>query len=139
VAWDPGLHRVVVDGDAEVARDVELVAGEEATIDLPRNRPPPRAPSVHPSSTDAATSSFSPGILSYLGAGAVLAGAAGTVGFGLRAAALHEDNQRMPTHDNAQDGSLMRDLTNVSIGVLVVGTAVILVDLLFVGSSGDAD
>lgn len=75
-------------------------------------------------------SNSAPGFLTWGGGGLAVAGTAGALVFGLRARSLHDDFQAMPTRALADDGDQMRNLTNLSIGVAVVGASLVVYDLL---------
>jgi hypothetical protein len=74
--------------------------------------------------------SSGPGYLTWGGGGLAVAGTAGALVFGLRTRGLHDDFTMMPTQVLADDGEQMRTLTNVSIGVAIVGASLVVYDLL---------
>ena len=126
---DPGTHDVVLrDGDARRSREVTLVPGGEEVVRFE----PEVAPAIVPPPTETPPrdDGYAPGVLSILGAGLVVAGGAGIVGFGLRTDRLHDEYLDNPTADGADEGETMMLLANVSIGVAVLGGALLLIDLL---------
>jgi hypothetical protein len=66
----------------------------------------------------------------WVGVVGVGVGAASTLGFGLRASALHDAYVRAPTEDSREDGIFARTLANVSVGVTALFAAVVLIDVL---------
>ena len=120
---DPGPHEVIFrQGGTERHVRVVIERGRELVlVPAPKPGPPPATPS----------SASGPGWLTLGGAALALAGTAGIVGFGLRAQALHDDYVREPTASRRDGGLVARDLANASIGVVVVGAAMVAVDLLF--------
>ena len=129
VELDPGQYQVSV-GSAEVAT-LELRGGREAVILPATARSVPAAKQVRrdkavPPRTEAA----GPGVLFWTGGALAVVGTAGTVFFGLRTERLQDEYTAAPTRDRLDDGRQSRLLTNVALGVAVVGASMALVDLL---------
>ena len=124
VAVDPGKRVVVVErATGPVRTSVEVPRDGVATFRVPAAiAPPAPEPRARPERRG-------PGPLTWIGAGVAVAGAAGTIGFGLRARDLHDDYQAMPTPELRDDGLRMRLYTNVSLGVTVAGAILAGIDL----------
>jgi len=70
------------------------------------------------------------GTVGWIGAGVAAVGLAGTLILGLRAEALHDSYEEDPTRDRLDDGRTAVVLTNVSLGLAVVGAAIFALDVL---------
>ena len=133
VALDPGPHRVAIGDSPPVAIAVER--GREHVMVPPKAvtrsaavRPRPRG--ALQEERPAVSERRGPGILTWAGGGLMIAGAASTVYFGLRAQSLHDDYVQEPTEERYDDGTQARLFTNVSIAVAAVGGILLAVDLL---------
>ena len=154
VALDPGSRSIVVRGDGnEVRESVTIVRGRVATVRVeagggraarPRAAAAPsiarparrtRTRSAVPRERADERGGLQPGVLTYVGAGVAALGITGIVVFGLRAESLHAMNEPMPTRETYDEGVLMRDLANVSIGVAIAGAILVAVDLLLLQDS----
>ncbi len=76
---------------------------------------------------------YRPGVGTAIGVSLLAAGAAGTIGFGVRTRSLEDDFDRTPTDAIADDGEQSKLLTNLSIGVAVVGALIWIAEII-VGS-----
>jgi len=126
MSLDEGDHGVEYDG--HIAQ-VTLVPGEHASLDLT----PTEAAMLTPTPVQPVTRRFQPGVLTWVGAGMAVAGAAGVIGFGLRSNALMDqwdDADPLAPKSLADEGRLMTGLANASIAVLGVGLVIMLIDLL---------
>ncbi|AKF09845.1 tetratricopeptide repeat protein [Sandaracinus amylolyticus] len=125
---DPGDHTISyrVDERAEERR-VHAVSGARLAIVLELERVAPSV--VEPSRGPLVDL----GVLGGIGIGAAVVGAAGTIGFGLRATDLHDQWQRGGCAAiSCDEGDVMTAMTNVSIAVLLSGLVALAVDLAFV-------
>jgi hypothetical protein len=133
VQIDPGLHRVRT--RAGEAEQIDLRRGETRTLRIEANAAPTEVDLTHP--VPPATPSF-PTWIGWTGVGVAGLGIAGAVILGLRTLALRSDYETMATDALQSEGLLMRDLTNVSIGVAILGGVLFAVDLLLhLGASDD--
>jgi tetratricopeptide (TPR) repeat protein len=135
VREDPGNHLVLITAEGrESVERIELVRGGDHVVTAAEEErvqvlgeasvPPEEAPG------------WRPGWLTWTGIGLAVVGVAGSAGFGVRALDLHDQFDANPTYDLAEEGSLMRDLANVSIGVAVLGGVLFALDLL-IETGGD--
>ncbi len=130
---DPGSHVVLVTvGATESVERVRLARGAERVLTAPE-RSEARALETGQPREEAG---WRPGWLTWTGVGLAAVGVAGSIGFGVRALDLHDQFDESPTFALADEGSAMRDLTNVSIGVAVLGAVLFALDL-FVETGGD--
>jgi tetratricopeptide (TPR) repeat protein len=143
---NPGQHEVAVTWVGGEHREVVTVAsGEEVRVRVPARAPAPAparaAPArvepmpVEPQRRPAPISaegapSLRPGMLTWLGAALAVGGAVGTTYFGLRTEALRDDYDQNPSAGLADQGDASRNLTNLSLGVGIVGAALVGLDLL---------
>ena len=116
-------------GKRSERRVVTVESGAEVRIAFSAPTPPPRP--RKPSVPD--EPAVSPGPLTWVGTGLAAVGVAGIVGFGLRALTLSEDFDAAPSEELADEGELMRNLANASIGVAALGAVLIAIDLIWVG------
>jgi hypothetical protein len=103
-------------GAVESVRLVVRVASEEPELPpstTPEPRPRPRATA-----------------LTWSGLALLALGDVGILGFGLSALGYHEDYVQNPTADLREQGLLMRNLANASIGIVVVGAALMMADIV---------
>jgi hypothetical protein len=132
---DPGEHQVLVrDGSDSrplrvTVRRGETVALRLEAVKVPPAGPPAGAPTSAPAPSPARR--VGPGPLTWIGAGLAVLGAAGVVGFGVRAQQLHDDYVAAPSSERRQDGLLMRNLANAALAVGVVGVVALAVDLFW--------
>ena len=124
---DPGEHQVEHEDRVEtVTVEAQQVARADFTVVVVE--PPPESPEPSPS-----RGPYRPGVGTVIGASLIALGAGGTIGFGLRTRSLEDDFDRTPTDAIADDGEQAKLLTNLSIGVALVGALVWLTEIL-VGS-----
>ena len=124
---DPGRHEVVVHvGKRRERRVVDVESGATARVVL-------RAPARRKRPAVEDEPSVSPGPLTWIGTGLAAVGIAGIVGFGVRATSLSEDFDAAPSEELADEGELMKNLANASIGVAALGAVLIAIDLIWVG------
>lgn len=122
----PGTYEVAFGDDTQtvtVRAEQTSRAQFEARVEEPRievTPPTQRGP-------------YRPGVGTVVGVSLLAAGAAGTIGFGLRTRSLEDDFDRTPTDAIADDGEQSKLLTNLSIGVAIVG-ALIWITEIIVGS-----
>ncbi len=133
LSLDPGQHSLRYEtSDGEARRRVRVVAGGrvEVALDTPSA---PTAPTDDDTEPPAPGFEVDLGPLGGVGIVTAAAGIGGVIGFGLRAADLHAEYERLgcATVDCAE-GELFRDATNVSIAVALAGALLIVVDLAFV-------
>jgi tetratricopeptide (TPR) repeat protein len=148
IPLDPGHYEVTIGVDDRASRaSLEISAGQEhelagpappptavrppVTIEPPAPAaPPPTLPASVPA-TNTARPGRSVGWLTWTGGGLALVGGAGTIYFGLRTASLHNEYVTYKTQEAYDDGLRSKDMTNVAIGVLAVGAALAVADLVF--------
>lgn len=134
---DPREHLVVVrSGSHEQTQRVTFSRGEERTIDVvlvPVSPSPPASEPLAP----VETASRGPGVFMWLGLGVAVVGAAGVVGFGLHANALHDSYVATPSDALRDEGLVARALSNASIAVGAAGVVLALVDLVFLAPMDD--
>ena len=121
---EPGAHRVVlasVDADAET---FEVSAGARAAVTL----------------TVPTASSPSLGVLTGMGAAIAAVGVGAVIGLGVRTLDLKAAFDATPTPELQSEGTITRDLANVSIGVAALGGVLVLIDVILVATgSGSSD
>lgn len=123
---NPGRH--LVEGLGPQPRSVELAEGEVLAL---RAIAPPEPERPSPMRLDRPEEpSYSPGPLLYTGVGVTLLGVAGIIGFGLAAQNRNDEFNALPSDDLANEGAMMRDVANASIGVAVLGAALIFLDVV---------
>jgi hypothetical protein len=123
VLVEPGPHRVSLEGDDAVMAEVTIARGQVQSIALERRVAREPTPPVE-------VEGPSLGWLTAIGVAVAAIGGGGIVGFGLHTSALHDEFQTAPTTDLSDEGFLMRDLTNLSIGVAAAGGVLVLIDLV---------
>ncbi len=131
----PGAHRVDVQrGDIVVTREVQAAAAQTALLPIVFPEPAAAAPPPHPVESprlaEKSARTGRAGWLTIAGGVVTVAGAAGLVGFGLRADALHDRYLTAPSAAARDEGLLMKGLANGSIGVLAVGALLVVGDLV---------
>jgi hypothetical protein len=137
VDLDTGERRVVVTVDDRIEEETATITrGGTAVIHIDLAPVAPIArPMLDPVVEDEPRPRRGfPRWATWLGTGLIVAGGAGLIGFGLQTAALEEQYLEMPTSETRDEGLLMRTLANVSIGVMALGAALILIDLLWPSS-----
>jgi hypothetical protein len=112
---DPGQHEIVATAPGGSDRERASIDRATTTRVTISALPPPQRRGL--------------GMLTWVGAGGVVLGAAGTVGFGLRARTLHDDYVEDPRVETRDKGVLARNLANVSLAVGVVGVVAIALDV----------
>jgi hypothetical protein len=132
-----GEERRIVSITRQETRRISVVlgatngGGSEAPAAIPvRTEPSPASP--------AAESRHGPGWLTWTGAGLLVIGGVGTTVFGLQAKKQHDDWVETGDPSAKDAGVRARNLTNVSIGVAVVGAVAVVVDLFVLGKKSDA-
>jgi len=139
---DPGSYNVAV---ADKRVTVQIESGAQQVVQVPapapapaprKTPPPPAKHRVKPVKPRASLHARGPGWLTWTGGAIAVVGGAGTTYFGLRTQKLHNDYTREPTQQRLDDGRTSRLLTNVSIGVIAAGAALVTVDLLFIAPTG---
>jgi len=133
VAVDAGPHDVVVrDGDRESSHRPRVARGGRTTVTAELAAQETEVEEeTEPEVVESELESRGPGALTWIGAGTAVLGGAGIVIFGLMAQSLHDDYVAMPDADTRDEGMLMRNLANASIGVAALGAVLVLVDLIF--------
>jgi hypothetical protein len=122
---DPGRHEVIAEtAEASDRQVVEVGRGATATVTLAAVAPLSRP--------------RGPGVLTWTSGGAAVVATGAAVYFGLRARALHDDYLAMPTVATRDDGLRMRDLTNLSIGVAVIGAIGVAIDFFVLARRPEA-
>jgi tetratricopeptide (TPR) repeat protein len=123
----PGQHRIVaLTARGEIARRIELAAGQRLRLELDLPSPAPkRVPDERRGSVESG-SLFGP--VGYAGAALGVAGAIGFTYFGLRANSLHERYLAEPTLATRDDGLQAQALANVSLATALLGVALAAVD-----------
>ncbi len=141
---DPRFHELVAKkAGSESAQRIEIKSGETATVrfeiaETARPTPKPRAvPAPAPQPEPTSSNAVRPGTLTWVGGGLAVVGVAGFIGFGLRAKKLESDYDAHPTEDTRSQGVTMQTLTNVSLGVVAVGAALVVVDLFVLSKNRD--
>lgn len=154
-------------GTTEIESVVELRPGERQRLRYGEARPasgpappstgtapaaqphPPRATAPAPAPWAAAAAGSSaapaderpaahgPGLLTWGGTGIGLLGLAGVIGFGGRALWLHDRYLQVPTAATRDEGILMRDLANASIGVAAIGALLIGADVIWLAVAAE--
>jgi hypothetical protein len=128
---DPGAHVVVVRIDGvESIETVEVARGGTHVV----TRPPAPSPVVDPPSPPDVpdeTSGIDLGWLTWVGVGVGAVGTGLTIGFGVRAADLHDQyfQPGVASLERSQEGNLMVTLTNVFLSVAATGPLLVLLDL----------
>jgi len=144
VSVDPGQRRVNLENEpASSERTVTARANETATVrfetsgSMPirasrvTSQPRARAPTESDASSPV-------GPLTWIGGATAIVAAAGIIVFGARAQDLHHEYYDETHAESARkEGAVMRDLCNVSIGLAVVGAALVVVDLLLLDTSDE--
>src|SRR6185369_9683331 len=115
---DPGEHTIEVRDHPELGRAVTVARAERTDVQIAV----PETARAH------GWGGF--GVL--LTIGSVLAAGAGAsiAGFGVYANDLHARFDATPTVELADEGELMRDLANASIGVAIGGASLVLLDVI---------
>lgn len=124
MALDPGEHDVEYDGSE---RMITIEAERVARVDFTPSPPPEVG---EPEGAGGSRGPYRPGVGTVIGASLIALGAGGTIGFGLRTRSLEDDFDRTPTDAFADDGEQAKLLTNLSIGVTVVGALVWLTEVI---------
>jgi hypothetical protein len=119
---EPGAHRVVLASTEAEAETFEVGAGGRAAVTL----------------TVEAASSPSLGVLTGLGAAIAAVGAGGIIGFGVRTLDVKAAFEVTPTAELQSEGTTMRDLANLSIGVAALGGVLVLIDVVLVATGSGA-
>jgi len=122
---DPGSYDVRRVDQPQSPRSVTVARGEQRAVDW---APAPRPPIQPPPRRHGARLHI--GIVGFVGAGAVILGTVGTIGFGLRAESLHARYLDEPTVARRDSGRTAVVLTDVSLTLAVLGAAALLVDVL---------
>jgi hypothetical protein len=117
-----GAHVVTLDVPNGSRVSVEAVAGENRAVPL-RVVGPEAAASI--------------GALTVIGSAVAVLGVVGVVGFGIRTLDLKGQFDAGRTNGLMSEGTTMRDLTNVSIGVAILGAAFVVLDLILVATAPD--
>ncbi|MFO0669883.1 MAG: tetratricopeptide repeat protein [Polyangiaceae bacterium] len=135
IELDPHTYRVAVGEGA--ARLVRIERGAELRLSRAPVLEPvmPAAAETAPSRGGVDSARHSPGWLTWSGAAVAAVGAGGVVGFGLRTQRLHDSYVDEPSASTRDQGLFARAMTNVSIGVAVVGVALVAVDLFVLAPS----
>ncbi|MBX3125753.1 MAG: tetratricopeptide repeat protein [Polyangiaceae bacterium] len=142
---DPGELTVVVRrGSTMEERKVRVERQRTATVTVELKLDAPGATSsvqdapiaVAPPEDAPPAVTRGPGWVTWMGAGLVVVGGVGVVAFGPKAQSEHDQFIKTGSEDARSSGERARDLTNVSIGVAVVGAALVAVDLLFIPKQG---
>jgi tetratricopeptide (TPR) repeat protein len=120
---DPGVHSAVVEGETATTHRAEISRGE--TLDLDGSAPERALP-------ETGWSAF--GVLTTIGAITLVTGIAGTIGFGLYTEDLGDQYVAMPSHALRDEGLLIRDLANTSIGLSIAGAILIAIDLILLAA-----
>jgi hypothetical protein len=126
---DPRAYEVSLGGSP--ARTVRIEREAELTLVWPERAAAENASSSGSNPGTGIARTTGPNWLTWTGSALAAAGLGGTIGFGLRAKGLHDDYLARPTSSDYDQGVAARTLTNVSIGVLCLGAALVAVDLLF--------
>ncbi|AKF08750.1 tetratricopeptide repeat protein [Sandaracinus amylolyticus] len=130
---DPGAHTIALDVPDGPSERIEIAAGATRTVELVVVA---REVVPHPAPIPPASSGASLGPLTVIGASLVAIGAGGVIGFGVYTMDLKSRFDAMPTQPLADEGNTMAALTNASIGVLALGGALVLIDVILVATSG---
>jgi hypothetical protein len=97
-------------------------------VPVPESSPAQHGPTPRPPSTRG--TSF-PSWLGWTGLVVTTAGAAGAIGFGLRAQAIHDTCEpHCPTLAARDEGELMRTLANMSLSLAIAGAVGVILDLV---------
>ncbi len=122
---EPGAHSVVLASEGGSTSSLDAVPGGRSAITL--------------SIVEAApTSGGSLGVLTGLGSAIAAIGIGGIIGFGVRTMDLKAQFDATPTLSLQSDGETMRDLTNTSIAVALLGAALVAIDVVIVLTSGSS-
>lgn len=121
---EPGVHNASLAAEGGTSTSFEAAPGARTAIALSivAAPPPPSGASL--------------GVLTGLGSAIAAIGIGGIVGFGVRTTDLKAQFDRTPTTSIQSEGETMRDLTNTSIAVAILGGALVLVDVVLVLTSG---
>lgn len=117
------VHEVHPRRQEQTVLHVTLVAKSSEPVAAPKRR------DVRKDDSPAAATR-GPGFLTWGGLGLVAVGGVGIAVFGPKAKSEHDDFVATGSEDARSAGSTARDLTNVAIGVAVVGAAITAYDLL---------
>ena len=120
---EPGAHSVVLAAERGSTSSLDAVAGGRSAITL---------------SIAEETSGPSLGVLTGLGSAIAAIGIGGIIGFGVRTMDLKAQFDAGPTLSLQSDGETMRDLTNTSIAVALLGAALVVIDVVIVATSGSS-
>jgi len=138
LALDPGphrLHAVADDARRSAEEAVEVSKGEtlqarlvvEAAADAPAETDDSSVSPLPPTETVRRGASA----LTWIGLGVTVVGVAGTIGFGLYTRDLENQYAEAPTEELRDQGVTAQTLTNVSLGVAIVGALLVIIDLVF--------
>lgn len=141
---DPGAHTLLlIWPGGRVERDFDVAeAGIYEITEAPKPKaapvPVPRPaaavqPSSGPTPAPAGPQPRWPTTLTWVGAPVALVGGAGVIGFGARTLVIRRDHDRAPTPDTQRAGVRMRTATNIAIGLVVVGGALLVADAIRYG------
>ncbi|UJR78682.1 PEGA domain-containing protein [Sandaracinus amylolyticus] len=131
---DPGTHTIALDVPEGPSEEIEIAAGATRTIELAV----PVVASDEPTPPVSSRGS-SLGALTVIGASLTAIGTGGVIGFGIYTMDLKSRFDAMPTQALADEGNTMAALTNASIGVLALGGALVLIDVILVVTSGPSE
>jgi hypothetical protein len=143
VYLEAGTHEVKY-GPHSQSKKFTNALGRELVVDVKFKKPDPGETKFDATKEDdqarpdltsgggstSGSSGSGPGFLTYGGGGLAVAGTAGALFFGLKTRSLHDDFMMTPTQSISDDGEQTRGLTNISIGVAVVGVSLVVYDLL---------
>lgn len=121
---EPGTHHAVLAVSDAAPESFEASAGARSAVTVSA----PAAP--------VASAGPSLGVLTGLGVAVAAIGIGGIVGFGVRTLDVKASFDATPTASLQTEGETMRDLANVSIGVAVLGAALVLIDVVLVATGG---
>ena len=144
LALDPGPHVLTAsatDGRASAPTEIILQRGETRSVRLsvPAPRPVVRETPEHTrSEAPHAPEARGPSWLGWLGAGVAVLGGGATVALGLHTRSLESQYAELPTSSLRDEGVRAQILTNVALGVAVVGAVLALVDFVILAQQ-DAD
>jgi hypothetical protein len=135
VLLDPRTYLVAVGAGARTARaspsrSVVIERGADVTVDASAFQPADAPQVPEAAAPSAPTSKRGVSWVTWAGGGLGLLGVGGVVGFGLHTESLRSSYVDDPNESTRDQGLFSRTMTNVSLGIAVVGLALVVVDLL---------